>query len=323
MAVYTKLSRQDVERFLANYFLESLVSVEGIAEGVENTNYLIHTGYLRKPYILTLFEQRTNPRDIPFFLELMVWLSERNIPCPKPLHGKDNQFAYAIGHKMATLVEFLPGENNPRITSTHTHLVGEMLAQLHLAAEGFPRTRHNAMSFSAWGDLFSRFRQRSDEISTGLEKEIAAELEYLDRHWPSGLPRGIIHGDVFPDNVMFTTEGPLEISGVIDFYFACNDFWLYDLMITLNAWCFDGYQFVPERAKNLMAAYEHLRPLTAAERKAMPALARAAALRILVTRAYDWLNHVPNAIVVPKDPKEYLAKLRFHQKNGMTGLLDD
>jgi homoserine kinase type II len=187
---------------------------------------------------------------------------------------------------------------------------------MHLAAQGYQLTRRNALSIDGWQSLFGRFASRADEITPGLQKAMADELVFLEANWPKDLPAGIVHADIFPDNVFFidgNTDQP-QLSGIIDFYFACHDFWVYDLLICMNAWCFDnGRQFVQARARCLMQAYEKVRPITPAEREAMVVLARGASMRFLVTRAYDWLNRVPGALVNPKDPMEYVAKLHFHQ----------
>lgn len=316
MAVFTQLSRHDIEHFLSQYSLGKLISAEGIAEGVSNSNFLLTVGPPPKKYILTVFEPRTDERDIPFFMHFTEWLSDRGIPCPRPVKGRDGGTVRHIKGKPAAVVSFLEGKNNPDMTSEHLSLLGELVARLHFAAEGFLEARRNPLSIDGWQQLFSKFRHRAGDIDHGLERELASELAYLEAHWPSGLPRGIVHTDLFPDNVFFTQSGGgLRITGVIDFYFAANDFWLYDLMMCVNAWCFDdANRFLPERARALVAAYEALRPLTERERAAMPVLGRAAAMRIIATRCYDWLYHNPAVLVTPKDPMEYIARLRFHQK---------
>ena len=346
MAVYTKLTAQDIEPFLKQYDIGTLVSFKGITEGVENTNYLLTTspsprrgegrggglaaeceGPLPNPpplcgrgdekYILTLYEQRVNPSELPFFLGLTEWLADRNIVCPRPVKGRDGDVIFKLKNRPAAIIHFLNGRGSPHITPFHLELVGELLARMHLAAEGFPGVRRNALSVDGWVDLFQRFRGRADTITVGLEQELAEELRYLEEHWPQRLPQGVIHADVFPDHIFFkdgNTDQP-ELSGIIDFYFACNDFWIYDVMICMNAWCFDaGHQFVPARAQALLQSYHRLRPITEAERLAMPILGRGAAMRFLVTRAHDWLHRVEGALVNPKDPMEYVAKLRFHQR---------
>lgn len=314
MAVFTTVSKQDVESFLTYYLLEGLMGFEGIVEGVENTNYILYLGRSKKPYILTIFERRVNPRDLPFFMELMDWLSSRGIPCPRPVRGVNNSTVYPMKGKSAAIVEFLHGKNKPLITPVHMELLGELLAHLHRAALDFPMTRRNVLSPSGWYTLFQRFRERADEIATGLAKELEKELTYLDNHWPTDIPTGVIHGDLFPDNVFFIEDKGLQLSGVIDFYFSCNDFFAYDFAIVLNAWCFDEeHQFVPERAQALFSAYNSVRPFTKQELAALPLLARGAAMRFIVTRCLDWLNHVEGTKVVPKNPMEYIEKLRFHR----------
>lgn len=322
MAVYTHLSKEDIAAFLLRYPVGVLLSAEGIAEGISNSNYLlrISDGRGEKRYILTIFESRTNLDDLPFFMQLTTWLADRVIPCPRPVRGRNGGTVYWIKDRPAALVEFLEGRNNPAITPQHLILVGEMMARMHYAAESFPMVRRNGLSLHRWHELFALFRHRADEICPGLEKLIADELMYLEKYWPSALPAGVIHADMFPDNIFFTPasgEGELRISGVIDFYYACNDFWIYDLLIAMNAWCFDdAWHFRPERAAALFISYQQQRMLTPTEKMAMPVLARAAALRFLVTRAHDWLLRSPGAILVPKNPMEYVAKLRFHQQAG-------
>jgi homoserine kinase type II len=319
LAVYTKLTAQDIESFLENYDIGTLVSFKGITEGVENTNYLIVTSINGEHgrYILTLYEQRVLASELPFFLGLTEWLADRNIACPRPVKSRDERIVFTLKDRPAAIIHFLHGRGSPHITSRHTELAGELLARMHLAAEGFPMTRRNALSVDGWNGLFQRFKRDANSIAIGLEQDLEQELLYLEEHWPHGLPQGVIHADVFPDNVFFidgNTDQP-ELSGVIDFYFACNDFWMYDVMICMNAWCFDAaHIFIPERAAAMLNAYNRLRPFTEAERLAMPILARGAALRFLATRAHDWLNRVDGALVNPKDPMEYVTKLRFHQR---------
>jgi len=321
MAVYTKLTAEEIERFLKQYDIGTLVSFKGITEGVENTNYLLVTALAGEygRYILTLYEQRVKPEELPFFMGLTEWLADRGIACPRPVKGCDGQVIGTLGGRSAALIHFLRGRGSPHITPRHLELVGEMIARMHLAAKDFPMTRRNALSVDGWDELFQRFRERADTICPGFENEVAQELTYLARHWPHDLPQGVIHADIFPDNIFFidgNTDQP-ELSGIIDFYFACNDFWIYDVMICMNAWCFDAaHRFVPERAQALLRSYHRLRPITEAERQAMPILARGAAMRFLVTRSHDWLNRPEGALVNPKDPMEYITKLRFHQRVG-------
>ncbi len=321
MAVYTQLTRADIDGFLLQYDVGQLASFKGIAQGVENTNYLLRLNHqsAKVPYILTLYEQRVDAKDLPFFLGFTQHLAQRGIVCPRPIAGKDGETVYHLKNRPAALIQFLEGADSPHITPTHLSLVGDLLARMHVAAQDFSLTRKNNLSLYGWKELFSRYRARADEIAPGMQKEIADELDYLSEHWPADLPGGIVHADLFPDNVFFidgNTDQP-QLSGVIDFYFACHDSWIYDLLICMNAWCFDsGHTFVTARAKALMQAYQKIRPLTEAEKNAMPLLARAASMRFISTRVYDWLNRIPGALVNPKDPMEYIAKLRFHRSIG-------
>lgn len=319
MAVYTRLTFEEIATFLEGYDAGKLISFKGIAEGVENTNYQLETELRGAAfrYILTLFEQRVNSADLPFFLGLTEWLADRGIHCPRPIRNTVGEAIAPLKGKSAALIQFLEGRGNPHITPRHLELVGDLMARMHLAAQGFPLARANALSIPGWQSLFARFGSQADRIHPGLEETMASELVFLVRHWPKELPSGIIHADVFPDNVFFIdghTDQP-EVCGIIDFYFACKDFWMYDLVICMNAWCFDNsHRFVQERARALLAAYQRVRPFTAEEKAMMPVLARGAAMRFLSTRAHDWLIRVEGALVNPKDPMEYVKKLLFHQQ---------
>ena len=309
MAVYTEVSDDELESFVADYDIGRVVSCKGIAEGVENTNYLLQTD--RDSYILTLYERRVNPDDLPFFLGLMGHLKDKGLACPQPVHGLDGHALRELCGRPAAIFTFLEGMWPRRVLGRHCGPLGEALAAMHLAGADFPMTRPNALSLAGWRDLFGRCRSRADEVQPGLADLIDGELAELEASWPSGLPSGVIHADLFPDNVFFRGE---TLSGLIDFYFACTDFLAYDLAICLNAWCFepDG-ALNATKARALFAGYQRLRPLDDAELTAMPVLARGAATRFLLTRLYDWLNRPEGALVTPKDPREYLRKLRFHQ----------
>ncbi len=310
MAVYTEVTDDELSRLIADYGLGELLSYKGIAEGVENTNYMVHTS--EGTFILTLYERRVDTRDLPFFLGLLEHLNQRDIRCPLPVHNKQGQVLSEISGRTAAIVTFLEGVWPRRPRAVHCAAVGQALAGLHLAGESFAMKRANALSLEGWHDLYDRIAPRADEIARGLGDLIAYELAYLDRAWPRDLPSGVIHADLFPDNVFFIGE---NLSGLIDFYFACNDAWAYDLAICLNAWCFEpDFSFNATKGRALLAAYQAVRPLTAAERMAFPALARGAALRFLLTRAHDWLHTDRNALVKPHDPNAYVRRLRFHQE---------
>jgi homoserine kinase type II len=309
MAVYTEVSDAELEAFLAEYDIGEARSCKGIAEGVENSNYLLAT--TSGSYMLTLYEKRVDPKDLPFFLGLMDHLAARGISCPLPVHGRDGRALRHLAGRPAAITTFLSGMWPRRIEPSHCGPVGEAMAQLHQAADGFALTRRNALSVAGWRPLYDGVRARAHEVLPGLAAELEAELALFDRAWPSNLPQGVIHADLFQDNVFFLHE---RLSGIIDFYFACNDLLAYDVAICLNAWCFESDRsFNVTKARSLLGGYERVRRLTAEERTALPLLARGAALRFLLTRLYDWLHTPPGAMVKRKDPLEYLAKLRFHR----------
>jgi homoserine kinase type II len=309
MAVYTEVGDDELALFLADYDLGALLSYKGIAEGVENTNYLVTTQ--KGPFLLTLYEKRVAAADLPFFLGLMEHLATAGITCPTPVRDRQGRSLRMLAGRPAALVTFLEGVWIRRPQVRHCAALGAALAGLHLAGQGFALTRANALGMAGWRPLFERFRTSADTIIPGLAATIAEELAHLAAHWPANLPQGIIHADLFPDNVFFLGE---TLSGVIDFYFACNDALAYDIAITLNAWCFESdHAFNVTKAQALLRGYRSVRAMTCAERDALPLLARGAALRFLLTRAYDWLHTSKDALVSPKDPNEYLRRLKFHR----------
>ncbi|NDH60896.1 MAG: homoserine kinase [Alphaproteobacteria bacterium] len=316
MAVYTEVGDAELDAFLADYDIGEAEALKGVAEGVENSNYLLTT--TKGQYFLTLYEKRVDPRDLPFFLGLLDHLAARGINCPKPIHGRDGQAIRALAGKPAAVTTFLHGLWPRRIGAQHCAPIGRALAELHLAGRDFAIKRPNALSVAGWRPLFDGSRAHADEVAPGLARELGAEIDFFEANWPRDLPAGVIHADLFPDNVFFLHE---RLSGLIDFYFACNDALAYDVAICLNAWCFepDG-SFNTTKARAMIQAYDEVRPLAAAERAALPLLARGAALRFLLTRLYDWLHTPAGALVKRKDPLEYLAKLRFHR--GVTSLAD-
>ncbi len=309
MAVYTDVSDEELEAFIASYAIGPLTSFKGIAEGVENSNYLVHTG--AGVYILTLYEKRVDPADLPYFLGLMEHLAARGIACPLPVHDRNGEALRELAGRPAALITFLEGPSVRRPGIEHCASLGQALAKFHLAGEDFAMHRANALSFAGWSALYGEVGGSADTIIPGLAGEIEQELGFLDADWPSDLPQGVIHADLFPDNVFFLDR---TVSGLIDFYFACNDAPAYDIAICLNAWCFEAdTSFNITKARALLQAYEGERALSARELEALPLLARGAALRFLLTRTYDWLNNDKSALVRPKDPNEYLRKLRFHR----------
>jgi len=309
MSVYTEVSDDELASFIASYGLGELLSFKGIAEGVENTNYIVHTS--KGPFILTIYEKRVEVADLPFYLGLMEHLAEHGVTCPTPVrNGEGNNLSQLAG-RPAALVTFLEGFWVRRPTAAHCMCVGRALAEMHLGGEGFGLRRANALGLSGWRPLYGRFAPQADEIVPGLSALVEGELGFLEANWPQSLPEGVIHADLFPDNVFFIGD---RLSGLIDFYFACNDALAYDIAVCLNAWCFEkDNAFNLTKGQALLRGYESVRPLNAAERAAMPTLARGAAMRFLLTRAYDWLNTPKDALVSPKNPMEYVRRLRFHQ----------
>ena len=308
MAVYTEVSDIDLEAFVAQYDIGKVISLKGIAEGVENSNYLLRTD--RESYILTLYEKRVRREDLPYFLGLMEHLSTHGIHCPVPIQGRDGSALRELCGRPAAVISFLEGLWPRRIQPFHCSGLGAALAKMHIAGASFEMSRPNDLSVEGWRPLFEASAARAHEVRPGLAAAIESELDHLEANWPDGLADGVIHADLFPDNVFFLDD---RLSGIIDFYFACNDFFVYDLAICLNAWCFEpDNAFNITKARNLLQAYQRLRPLSPEELHALPLLARGSALRFLLTRLYDWLNHPEGAFVKPKDPLEYWNKLSFH-----------
>jgi homoserine kinase type II len=309
VAVYTDVSFEDLERLLEQYDIGEPLSFKGIAEGIENSNFYLQTD--RGAFILTLYEKRVAAGDLPFFLELMEHLAGRGIHCPLPVKTRDGQSLVSLNRRGAAIVTFLTGIALRRPDAAHCACAATTLAALHKAGEGFALVRGNALGPKGWRPLAESIHG-ADAIEDGLSSLINGSLEELLAAWPGNLPGGVVHADFFPDNVLFVGN---QVGGVIDFYFACNDAFAYDLAIMLNSWCFelDGSYNIT-KGQSVINAYRQQRPLSDAEIAALPVLMRGAALRFLLTRTYDWLNPDPNALVKPKDPREYAKKLRFHNK---------
>ena len=309
MAVYTDVTADDLTDFLSRYQIGELRSYKGIAEGVENSNFLLHTS--AGNFILTLYEKRVAANDLPFFLGLMEHLAARGITCPQPVKNRQGGVLGKLAGRPAAIVTFLDGLWIRRPNPGHCAAVGEALARLHLAGKDFPNKRANALSIESWRALYEQANERGDSVRPGLCAEIAKELDALDKSWPRDLPDGVIHADLFPDNVFFLGD---RLSGLIDFYFACTDTLAYDVAVCLNAWCFEpDHSYNVTKGRALLRSYANVRALSAAERAALPMLARGAAMRFLLTRLVDWLAVPGGALVKPKDPLEYFRKLRFHQ----------
>ena len=309
MAVYTDVAADELADFLKDYEIGELLSYKGIAEGVENSNFLLHT--TTGAFILTLYEKRVAVDDLPYFLSLMAHLAERGVHCPQPAKNRNGAVYSELAGRPAAIINFLEGMWPRRPNATHCAGVGEALARMHLAGGDFPLFRKNPLSVGGWRPLFERAADRADTVQAGLSDFIARELAHLEARWPSDLPVGVIHADLFPDNVFFLGG---KLSGLIDFPFACNDILAYDVAICLNAWCFEpDHSFNVTKARALLSAYGRERKMSKAEEDALPLLARGSALRFLLTRLVDFLDVPKGALVRPKDPLEYVRKLRFHQ----------
>jgi homoserine kinase type II len=309
MAVYTHIDKTTLDDFLSKFDIGPSLSYQGITEGVENSNYVFETR--QGKFILTIFEKRVNAEELPFYIGFMEHLQKSGIPCPAVIRNKAGKFSGSIQNKPAIIASFLPGVWPKEITAQHCRAVGRVLAGMHEAAAGFTMKRHNALALPGWRSLIHACRDQADTLEKGLFAFLDAELNYLEKKAPKNMPKGAVHADLFPDNVFF--EGD-NLSGVIDFYFACTEVFVYDLMLVVNPWCFDKKgNFDREKYETLMKSYTSLRPLSKREITSLPYYGRAAAMRIIATRLYDWLNPVDGALIKPKDPMEHVRILRYHQ----------
>lgn len=309
MAVYTDITDEELEGLLADFDLGAALSFKGIAEGVENSNFLLETDKGR--FILTLYERRVKADELPYFLDLMTWLADHGFPSARPVADRQGRVLKTVRGKPAAMVEFLPGLSVRRPTGAHCRQAGEGLARLHLAGQGYPGRRANDLGQGDWAPLFSGLGDAAEALKPGLAATIAADLDHLAAAWPRTLPSGTIHADFFPDNVFFR-DG--KFAAAIDFYFACDDAYAYDLAVALNAWCFeaDG-SFNLTAGRAMIGGYETHRPLSPEERAALPVLAHGAAMRFFLTRLNDWGSTPAGALVRPKDPLEYERKLAVHR----------
>jgi len=309
MAVYTQVDDLTLTNFLNQYDVGTATSFKGIAEGVENSNYLLET--TKDQFILTLYEKRANPDDLPYFLDMMEHLAGAGLPSPLPIRDKAGKSLQILAGRPACLISFLRGVSVNHISDTHCAELGSTLASMHNALADYAVSRPNDLSISGWQKLVDETETSADSVQHGLQKIITEEMAFLKENWPENLPKGTIHADLFPDNVLFTDT---KITGLIDFYFGCTDMLAYDIAVCINAWCFDeNHNFIPSQAKRLTEMYDTVRGLTPAEIDALPVLCRGAAFRFLLTRLYDWVNPVEGAVVRPKDPIDYLKRLEFHQ----------
>lgn len=313
MAVFTHLPDSTLAELAQYYELGRLVNATGISEGVENTNYLLETQLAGTHFrtILTIFEKRVQADEIPFFLHLMQHLAEQGIHCPVPIEHRGGGLIHEVAGKPMAMVTFLTGKSRAGDPSeADCAALGEAMARLHLAAEGMRERRANDLSVSGWRRLIDQTGTQLDGIMPGLKRAVEAEYAYLTDHWPQQLPCGIIHADLFPNNVFFEGE---QISGIIDFYFACEELLSYDLAISINSWCFEGSHCNLRKVRQMCAAYDRYRPRSSEEQAALITLLRGAALRFLLTRAYDVIYHDEQALVTPHDPLEYWHILQYWQ----------
>ena len=308
MAVYTDITEGELREFLSAYELGGVLSYRGIAEGVENSNFIVHLE--EGEFILTLYEKRVNEQELPFFIGLMDHLAAKGFRCPRPVQRRDGGVIGRLAGRPAAMVTFLEGVWPREPQPVHCAGVGEALGRMHMAVSDFEGHRTNGLALADWRSLFEQVGDAADQVIDGMAAEVRFMLDRLEAEWPDDLPCGVIHADAFPDNVFFLGN---KFSGLIDFYFACNDLFAYDVAIILNAWCFDSDErFDRQKAAALLRSYQTYRPLTDAEKAALPALCRGAAMRFLLTRLYDWIHTPAGASVTKKDPRQPLAWLRYH-----------
>lgn len=311
MAVYTHIGERALRDFLALYDLGGLHAFKGIAAGVENSNYLLETDKGR--FILTLYEKRVREEDLPFFLGLMRHLAAKGLPCPTPVADKGGITCQNLAGRPAAIITYLDGYEIDEIAPHNCHAVGEALARLHIAGQDFPQSRPNDLSIEGWRHLAKQCEHGIASAFPELPSLISHSLNNITAHWPQDLPQGIIHADLFPDNVFFLED---RLVGLIDFYFACTDALAYDIAVCANAWCFDqNHEFTPARYDALLQGYEKIRPLEDVEKRALPWLLQGSALRFLLTRAHDWLHRQEGALVTAKNPMDYAKRLKHWQAN--------
>jgi homoserine kinase type II len=311
MAVYTRITDHALDNFVAQYDIGAVESCTGIAQGVENSNYMLRTE--GGNYILTLYEKRVRTADLPFYLGLMTHLAAQGFPCPVPVRNREGKTLQTLAGRPAAIVSFLDGRGADcdALTPARCAAIGAICARLHRDAQAFTLSRPNDLTLPDWRVLFDPLAGKADELKAGLDQWIAEELAFLEQNWAAGLPSGIVHADLFPDNAFFKGA---TLTGVIDFYFACNDFLAWDIAVCINAWCFDQTGgFLADNARSLLHGYQNSRPLTPMERSALPVLARGAALRFLLTRLHDWFHTPEDALAHRKDPLALVPLIDFHR----------
>lgn len=313
MAVYTKINKKDVISLSKNFGLEKIIKFKGIKNGIENTNYLLKTK--NKKFILTIFEKRVHKKDLPFFMKLMDKLYHYNIHCPKPLKNKNKKYITTIKNKPACIVSFIEGKDKKYLNKNDCFVIGKNIAKLHIASKKIKLYRENSMSLNSWPKLLNKIGNKCKKINPNLENIMKVNLNDIKKKWPKKLPAGIIHGDLFIDNIFFKDN---KFYGYIDFYFSSNDYFMYEIAICINALCFNKignkFKFSKQKSKSLLKGYSSLIKLSKNEKNSLNVLCRGAALRYLLTRTYDYLNTPKNAIIKKKDPREYIQKLQIHNK---------
>ena len=312
MAIYTKLDEGKINFILSNYELGNVKNFEGIKEGIENTNYSVETD--KGKYILTIYEKRVNSKDLPFFSRLMLGLSNKNFICPKPISNKNNAYISNFENKKLMIVSYLEGRSKKNLSPLDCKIVGKESAKLHQITKNFNFKRENNLSVKSWRKIFDQVKDKCSQIHPVLPVLIEGNLNDVEKDWPNSLPNGIIHADLFNDNIFFKKN---KFSGFIDFYFSCNDFYAFEIAICFNALCFEGIKenlsFNVTKAKKFMEGYNEIRKISDDEKKSIKVLSQGAALRFLLTRVFDYINIVDGAVVKIKDPIEYLKRLEFHK----------
>ena len=310
MAVYTQISIDELNVFLSKYNIDNINEFSGIKGGTSNSNYLLTAD--NKKFILTIFEERTNQENLPFYFDLMNHLNAHDIKCPEVIKDKQGNFSNSIKQKHAVITSFLTGSSLEKIKPIHCSNLGLTIAKMHNASEKLNIKRENELGFDKLGIIIEKLRTHKKHIDDEKLKFIEGEFLFLSKEINKDLPSGIIHADLFPDNIFFEEN---NLTGIIDFYFSCNDFYAYEIAICLNAWCFEdsNNEFNPTKAKYLLGSYNQERKFSNEEVEALPLLARASALRYLLTRLLDFYSHEDSDLILKKDPNEYISKLRFHQ----------
>ena len=313
MAVYTRVNSKDINYIEKNYNIGKIKSFTGIKKGIENTNYLLKTE--NKKFILTLFEKRVQEKDLPFFMNLMEKLNKHKINCPEPQRNKRGSFITKIKNKSASIVSFVEGKDKSKLNSKNCYEIGKNIAKFHKASKKIKLLRKNSLSIKQWPKILGKIGNKSKVIDPNLNSLMKNSLNDIKNNWPKDLPHGIIHADLFIDNIFFKKN---KLSGYIDFYFACNDFLIYEIAICINALCFDKknnkFIFNKKKSQNLIKGYSKIRSLSNKEKKSLNILCRGAALRYLLTRTYDYLNTPKSAVIKIKNPREYIQKLKVHNK---------